>query len=347
MLETAADAADAQSYAKLDTLLYIDAFIDYMLINQYAGNTDWDHHNWYALRRRGQDSQGFRFLCWDTEIIFENVDENLSAGSKHKGAPTTIFQGLLKNNDFAARYRARAKELLADDGLLGETSVVEVWDSLYNTISSALYAEAARWGDYRRDVHPWQARGQLYTVDGTYMAERRRLLNQYFPVRTERVLSQVNAIAGIDDFDMPQGWQRMTAQMFHRWTGSGADAQPLEQPISIDWALGQQLSNGAVVAGQSAVDHDVFADLSAYDYIVLRGRGNGLRLLANRLVAHGPWKQLVVSFNDGDPYWDDELQAVDELLSRHIPIFVHRSNTARRLNTLVEKLFPDRDYCYF
>lgn len=44
---------------------------------------------------------------------------------------------------------------------------------------------------------------------------------------------------------------------------------------------------------------------------------------------------------------DDELQAVDELLSRHIPIFVHRSNTARRLNKLVEKLFPDRDYCYF
>ena len=194
MLETAADAADAQSYAKLDTLLDIDAFIDYMLINQYAGNTDWDHHNWYALRRRGQDSQGFRFLCWDTEIIFENVDENLSACSKHKGAPTTIFQGLLKNNDFAARYRARAKELLADDGLLGETSVVEVWDSLYNTISTAIYDESARWGDYRRDVHQYAyGAGKLYTVDKYYMRERNRLLTEYFPYRSKKVLTQILA----------------------------------------------------------------------------------------------------------------------------------------------------------
>ena len=194
MLETAADAADAQSYAKLDTLLDIDAFIDYMLINQYAGNTDWDHHNWYALRRRGQDSQGFRFLCWDTEIIFVNVDENLSAGSKHKGAPTTIFQGLLKNNDFAARYRARAKELLADDGLLGETSVVEVWDSLYNTISTAIYDESARWGDYRRDVHQYAyGAGKLYTVDKYYMRERNRLLTEYFPYRSKKVLTQILA----------------------------------------------------------------------------------------------------------------------------------------------------------
>ena len=194
MLETAADAADAQSYAKLDTLLDIDAFIDYMLINQYAGNTDWDHHNWYALRRRGQDSQGFRFLCWDTEIIFENVDENLSAGSKHKGAPTTIFHGLLKNNDFAARYRARAKELLADDGLLGETSVVEVWDSLYNTISTAIYDESARWGDYRRDVHQYAyGAGKLYTVDKYYMRERNRLLTEYFPYRSKKVLTQILA----------------------------------------------------------------------------------------------------------------------------------------------------------
>ena len=194
MLETAADAADAQSYAKLDTMLDIDAFIDYMLINQYAGNTDWDHHNWYALRRRGLDSQGFRFLCWDTEIIFENVDENLSAGSKHKGAPTTIFQGLLKNNDFAARYRARAKELLADDGLLGETSVVEVWDSLYNTISTAIYDESARWGDYRRDVHQYAyGAGKLYTVDKYYMRERNRLLTEYFPYRSKKVLTQILA----------------------------------------------------------------------------------------------------------------------------------------------------------
>ena len=202
MLSTAEHAANAQEYAKLDTLLDIDNFIDYILINQYAGNTDWDHHNWYAIRRHNSDSepsQGFRFLCWDTEIIFENVNENLSAGSSKKGIPTTLFRNLLRNDDFARRYVRRARQLLADDGLLGEQSVVAVWDSLYYTIDKALYVEAARWGDYRRDVHQWTSRGKLYTVDDFYLPERRRLLDDYFPQRSAIVLSNILNYMDIDD----------------------------------------------------------------------------------------------------------------------------------------------------
>ena len=185
-------ATDDDAYRQLqDSLLDVDAFIDYMLINQYGGNTDWDHHNWYAIRRRGTDSQGFRFLCWDTEIILENADENVLDKDNGRQSPTGIFQSLLQNDHFARRYVSRARQLLADDGLLGQQSVVELWDSLYSTISMALYAEAARWGDYRRDVHRWQTGGQLYTVDQHYQAERKRLLNKYFPVRSQRVLSSI------------------------------------------------------------------------------------------------------------------------------------------------------------
>ena len=108
------------------------------------------------------------------------------------GFPTGIFHNLLKNRQFARRYYQRANEVLADDGPLGQQSVVEVWDSLYNTISTALYAEAARWGDYRRDVHRWQSKGKLYTVDDQYMTERKRLLREYFPYRTKNVLASIN-----------------------------------------------------------------------------------------------------------------------------------------------------------
>ncbi|MBO4849579.1 MAG: CotH kinase family protein [Prevotella sp.] len=193
MLAVVEQAENEERYQQLDTLLDIDHFIDYMLINQYAGNTDWDKHNWYAIRRRGSDSEGFRFLCWDSEVIFERVNLNLAAGSDDRGHPTTIFLRLLKNDDFARRYVARAKQLLADDGLLGETSVVEVWDSLYHTISIALYDEAARWGDYRRDVHRYTSKGELYTVDDQYMKERKRLLTSYFPQRSQNVLQHIFA----------------------------------------------------------------------------------------------------------------------------------------------------------
>ena len=313
MTETAAKAADDAYYQQLDTLLDIDNFIDYMLINQYAGNTDWDHHNWYAIRRHNTDSgvsEGFRFLCWDSEIILENERENVLSKNNGYQSPTGIFQQLLRNDDFARRYLRRAKELLSDDGLLGQGSVVEVWDSLYHTISTALYDEAARWGDYRRDVHRWQSAGQLYTVANHYMAERNRLLTQYFPVRTANVLRQITSYVNIDDFEVPEGWEPLMASMFHEWDGTGIDAKPLDKDVKVDWNFNTDAGGGTAIAGFVNVDHNQFADLSAYDKLVLRGTGDGLRILANRLVAHGPWKQINVSFNSYDPYWDSDLQCI-------------------------------------
>lgn len=323
MVQTASLAADDAYYFKLqgkdadgsddpdaETLLDVDAFIDYMLINQYGGNTDWDHHNWYAVRRRGSESQGFRFLCWDTEQIFENATEDVLGKNNRGGYPTGIFNDLMQNDHFALRYLQRAKELLTADGLLGHDAVTQLWDSLYNTIHMALYCESARWGDYRRDVHRYSSPGQLYTVDGQFQTERQRLLTQYFPQRSERVLNSVVSFVGIDDWEMPEGWEHMTASMFREWDGTGADAQPLDKAVNVDWNLGRDMSGGSAIAGFVNVDHNQFADLSQYDKLVMRGSGSGLRILANRLVAHGPWKQIVVNFSASDPYWDAELGAI-------------------------------------
>ncbi|MBO4315625.1 MAG: CotH kinase family protein [Prevotella sp.] len=314
MVEAVFHADDAQSYAKLDTLLDIDNYIDYMLINQYAGNTDWDHHNWYSIRRRGADSQGFRFLCWDSEVILESPEENVLS-KNNRDYPTGLFQNLLQNEDFARRYQRRAKQLLADDGLLGEASVVAVWDSLYHTISSAIYDEAARWGDYRRDVHRYSGgAGQLYTVDNQYMKERNRLLSEYFPTRTQYVLSSVldyvSTMTGIDDWEIPDTWVRLTKDMFHEWNGNGKDSQPLDKAVNVDWNLGKSLSGGSAVAGFANVEYNRYADLSDYDHLVIRGSGQGLRILANRLTDHGPRKEIIVSLENTDRYWDDEYDAI-------------------------------------
>ncbi len=323
MVEIASMAADDLNYFKLqgknadgeddpqqEKLLDIDAFIDYMLINQYGGNTDWDHHNWYAIRRRGIESPGFKFLCWDTEQIFESRSENVLGVNNGLQSPTGIFNSLLQNEKFALKYKKRAKEVLAADGLLGPDAVVQLWDSLYNTISSAIYAESARWGDYRRDVHPYQSQGQLYTVDNQYMAERNRLLAEYFPVRSERVLNSILSLVQVDDFDVPEGWEKLTASMFHEWDGSGAEAQPLDQTVNVDWNMGTLVDGGTAVAGFVGVEHNRFADLSLYDKLIIRGTGKGLRILANRLVEHGPWKQITVSLDNSDPYWDASINAI-------------------------------------
>ena len=324
MVEIAAKASDDVYYNQLqgkdtdgnddpsqEVLLDIDNFIDYMLINQYAGNTDWDHHNWYAIRRKGEESQGFRFLCWDSELIIDNPYENVLKKNSGDESPTGIFSHLMENKHFFMKYMERAKVLLSDDGMLGTKSTEEVWDSLYNTISTALYAEAARWGDYRRDVHPYQTQGELYTVDGTYMAERKRLHEQYFPQRSSLVMSMIENTFEIDDFEPLAEWVPLMASFFHKWDGTGKNSNVLfETPGNVDWNVKQEAGSGIAVAGFVNVDHDDYADISNYDKIIIKGKGNNLRILANRLVAHGQWKEIKVSFNENDKYWDNELKCI-------------------------------------
>ena len=60
----------------------------------------------------------------------------------------------------------------------------------------------------------------------------------------------------------------------------------------------------------SSVLYNQFADLTPYDTLILRGTGNNLRIIANRLVDHGPYKQIVLNFNENDPYWNAEWGAL-------------------------------------
>jgi len=91
---------------------------------------------------------------------------------------------------------------------------------------------------------------------------------------------------------------------------------------------------------------------------VLRGNGNDLRILANRLVAHGSWKQIYVSFNDRDPYWDADLKAIvlplDDLRTMadtdgkpRVDDFVHlhalKVDWSSTLKVLTAHLIPKQD----
>jgi hypothetical protein len=72
----------------------------------------------------------------------------------------------------------------------------------------------------------------------------------------------------------------------------------------------KSVGNGGVIAGFSSVGYNLYADISQYECLVLRGTGGDLRILANRQTDHGEYKQIVVTFNEYDPYWDDALHAI-------------------------------------
>lgn len=182
--------SDGKPNVKYPPLLDVDNFIHFMLINLYGGNTDWDHHNWYAYRDRVWEAEGFRFICWDSENVLVSPTENLT-NKNNRGCPTGFLNRLMKQGIFAHHFHEEAQKALTHGGPLTPESALATWDSLSNVIELALWDEAARWGDYRRDVHPYTSQGSLYKPDGTYASERTRLLKQYFPVRTDNFIQQL------------------------------------------------------------------------------------------------------------------------------------------------------------
>lgn len=213
--------SDGKPNVKYPKLLEVDNFIHYMLINFYGGNTDWDHHNWYAYRNRYWEDEGFRFICWDSENVLVSPTENLTS-KNNRGCPTGFFNRLMKQGIFAHHFHEEAQRALTHGGPLTPESVRATWDSLYNVIQLALWDESARWGDYRRDVHPYSSQGSLYKPDGAYATERTRLLNQYFPVRTNTFIQQLrnkgwfpNAEAPaifVDDVEIGYGIQSLSTE---------------------------------------------------------------------------------------------------------------------------------------
>lgn len=99
------------------------------------------------------------------------------------------------NRTFRKRFKERVYLNCYNNGPLTPESVMRTWNELYSRINLALYTESARWGDYRRDVHPYvENTDQLYTPDNQFAAEYSRLMEEYFPHRTEKLIKQLRLL---------------------------------------------------------------------------------------------------------------------------------------------------------
>ncbi|MDB4409042.1 CotH kinase family protein, partial [Akkermansiaceae bacterium] len=197
--------ADPAKYAQLAELLDLEAFTDYMIIQQYGGNLDWDHHNWYVLRN--EVSGKWHYLSWDSEFVFiEPTDNVLSPDRTGAEDPSRIWENLLANDEYRVLFADRVQKHLMNNGLLTPGAVTTMWDMRKDEMFEAIIAESARWGDYRRDVDP---RGgpspiPLYDRDEEWTAERTRLFDTYFPVRTDNVIAQYRTAGYLPPLEAPE-----------------------------------------------------------------------------------------------------------------------------------------------
>lgn len=182
-LQSVHGVANRSAYRRLQQLLDVPEFIDYLLLNYYVGSRDWgDSKNWYTIRRRTPPGP-FQFLVWDAEQVL--LDANDDMLSSPYLPPFRLAEELAANAEFKLAFADRVQKHFFNGGALTPAATAERWMKRAREVDLAIIAESARWGYYRRNPP--------FTRDRDWLAEQRRLLKNYFPVRTAIVLDQLRA----------------------------------------------------------------------------------------------------------------------------------------------------------
>jgi len=182
--------SDEERYQEISKCIDLPQFADYLILNFYAGNSDWDRSgNWVAVRPRIPGGR-FQFLVWDAECILGSINAN-TMDFDDEDSPPHLFQKLSENAAFRKLFAERAQRLLFDQGALAPEVCAERFRDLANQVGKAMTAEAARWGNYRRDVHPFKSGPyERYTVEEHWQPEVDRIVKRFFPQRREILLKQ-------------------------------------------------------------------------------------------------------------------------------------------------------------
>jgi hypothetical protein len=183
-------------YETFQQWVHVPQFLDYMVLNYYAGNAwDWySYHNWQAAGPAQSGRGGFRFHSSDSDICLV-YDWNVNI--LYLGGPSDVFSGLLAEGhpDFRAALNDAIHRNLA--GPLSAAAAAARYERLAAQAELPLAAESARWGQ------GWWDR------DEEWVAERDALLDGWFPQRTDELLRQFRDAGwytlGAPSLDLPAG----------------------------------------------------------------------------------------------------------------------------------------------
>ncbi|HNY27602.1 MAG TPA: lamin tail domain-containing protein [Candidatus Sumerlaeota bacterium] len=185
---------DGTSNPAYENLMDIDNYIDYMLINQFLGNTDWPHNNWVCARDRVANT-GFKFFMWDSEFTLGfNSDQGTDQTTNYAGVAEPY--GALKNNaEFRLRFADHIHRFLFNNGPLTPAANQQRYRQLANEVGPAVLAEAARWAHLSTSA---------INAVNTWTSLRDWVLYTYFPQRTSTVIQQYRNIGIYPKTDAPE-----------------------------------------------------------------------------------------------------------------------------------------------
>ena len=152
----APDLTQLANYNAVATVLDIDHFIDYMMLNFVAGNQDWADKNLYCMKSRAPGGK-WRFESWDAEHVFRTGTENFIAGGGNEvqraGQPKDIHNKLRVNAEYKLRWADRIRKHMFNGGPLTVAGMTGAFNVRDNEISDAIRGESARWGYVRASLN--------------------------------------------------------------------------------------------------------------------------------------------------------------------------------------------------
>ena len=176
-----------EDWLAIQEVLDVVDLVDYMLIHQYTVNLDgpeiFSSNNMRGVRNR--EGGLWRFFVWDMEYSLWTPEMNYNIEVDVAGSISHVYAALRDNAEFRALYSERATEHLTGEGALTPDAAIARYEARATEIERAIVGESARWGDTDRSTP--------YTRDVEWAEERRRLVEEFFPTRTEQLIAQLQA----------------------------------------------------------------------------------------------------------------------------------------------------------
>lgn len=152
-----ADLSDSANYAYLNSLVDVDNFIDYQILETFIANLDWPANNFRCWQT---DDSKWRFTFFDGDATMLNKDydvlENVTYVAEDRwhtgGQSTLLFRRLLENNDFKLRFISRVNTLC--NNTLHYDSIVPFLDGLVQDLRAELPSQIDRFG-YPETMDYW------------------------------------------------------------------------------------------------------------------------------------------------------------------------------------------------
>jgi hypothetical protein len=171
----------------------VDNFVDFLIARLYAGDGQMGSGDWFAVRNRTLN-EPFRFFASDAEQSLRGENDNVT-NPVNQDDVVRLFRALQPSPLFRRAFGDRVHRHFFNNGALMPARTLQRWQQLSDDLGGAMIPESARWGDHRRDVQPQGAGATaLYTLDDHWRVESQRLVERYFPARSNVVLGQFRAL---------------------------------------------------------------------------------------------------------------------------------------------------------